>query len=104
LVSKHKKAHDFLLEKQFGKYIHGLKLRRGCLLDLEEETCTEVIRYWIKMNNIAMPNKKIIGEILKAFIYSNPSSRTQVQWSRADNDQKNAFLTFSDGDLILNKK
>jgi hypothetical protein len=56
------------------------------------------------MNNIAMPNKKIIGEILKAFIYSNPSSRTQVQWSRADNDQKNAFLTFSDGDLILNEK
>lgn len=104
LVSKHKKAHDFLLEKQFGKYIHGLKLRRECLLDLEEETCTEVIRYWIKMNNVAMPNKKIIGEILKAFIYSNPSSRTQVQWSRADNDQKNAFLTFSDGDLILNKK
>ena len=46
----------------------------------------------------------IIGEILKAFIYSNPSARTQVNWSRADNDQKSAFLTFSDGDLILNKK
>ena len=60
--------------------------------------------FWIKANNLAMPNKKIIGEILKAFIFSNPSSKTRVNWSRADNDQKSAFLTFSDGDLILNEK
>jgi hypothetical protein len=53
---------------------------------------------------VAMPNKKIIGEILKAFIYSSPSAKTKVNWSRADNDQKSAFLTFCDGDLILNKK
>ena len=51
-----------------------------------------------------MPNKKILGEILKAFIYSKPSEKTQVNWSRADNDQKKAFLTFSDGDLLLNDK
>ena len=104
LVSKHKKAHDFLLDKQFGKKMKGSKLQRMFLLDLEEDTCTEVIRYWIKANNVAMPNKKIIGEILKAFIFSNPSSKTQVHWSRADNDQKGAFLTFCDGDLVLNKK
>jgi tRNA(Ile)-lysidine synthase len=104
LVSKHKKAHDFLLDQQFGKNIRGSKLHRKFLLDLEEDTCVEVIRYWIKINNVAMPNKKIIGEILKAFIYSNPSAKTQVNWSRADNDQKSAFLTFCDGDLILNKK
>jgi hypothetical protein len=53
---------------------------------------------------MARPNKRIISEILKAFIYSNPSARTKVNWSRADNDQKNAFLTFFDGDLILNEK
>jgi hypothetical protein len=53
---------------------------------------------------VAMPNKKIIGEILKAFIYSSPSARTKVNWSRADNDHKSAFLTFCDGDLILNEK
>lgn len=104
LVSKHKKAHDFLLDKQFGKKMKGSKLQRMFLLDLEEDTCTEVIRYWIKANNVAMPNKKIIGEILKAFIFSNPSAKTQVHWSRADNDQKGAFLTFCDGDLVLNKK
>ena len=51
-----------------------------------------------------MPNKKIIGEILKAFINSNPTPKTQVNWSRADKDQKSAFLTFCDGYLILNKK
>ena len=104
LVSKHKKVHDLLLDQQFGENIRGLKLNRKLLLDLDEDSCIEVIRYWIKINNVAMPNKKIIGEILKAFIYSNPSARTHVNWSRADNDQKSAFLTFSNGDLILNKK
>ena len=104
LVSKHKKAHDFLLNQQFGKNIRGSKLYRKFLLDLEEDTCVEVIRYWIKINNVAMPNKKIIGEILKAFINSNPTPKTQVNWSRADKDQKSAFLTFCDGSLILNKK
>ena len=104
LVFKHKLAHDFLIERQFGENIKGSKLQRKFLLDLDEETCSEVIRFWIRANNLAMPNKKIIGEILKAFIFSNPSSKTQVNWSRADNDQKSAFLTFSDGDLILNDK
>ena len=104
LVSKHKKAHDFLLDQQFGENIRGSKLYRKFLLDLEEDTCVEIMRYWIKINNVAMPNKKIIGEILKAFIHSNPTPRTQVNWSRADNDQKSAFLTFSDGYLILNEK
>ena len=104
LVSRHKKAHDFLLDRQFGENIRGSKLYRKFLLDLEEDTCVEVIRYWIKINNVAMPNKKIIGEIVKAFIHTNPSSKTKVNWSRADNDQKSAFLTFRDGDLILNEK
>ena len=104
LVFKHKLAHDFLIARQFGENIKGSKLQRKFLLDLDEETCSEVIRFWIKANNLAMPNKKIIGEILKAFIFSNPSSKTQVNWSRADNDQKSAFLTFCDGDLILNDK
>tara|TARA_B100000214_G_scaffold35025_1_gene22125 strand:+ start:579 stop:1544 length:966 start_codon:yes stop_codon:yes gene_type:complete len=104
LVSKHKKAYDFLLDQQFGENIRGSKLYRKFLLDLEEDTCVEIMRYWIKINNVAMPNKKIIGEILKAFIHSNPTPRTQVNWSRADNDQKSAFLTFSDGYLILNEK
>ena len=104
LISKHKKVHDFLLVLQFGENIRGSKLNRKFLLELEEDACVEVIRYWIKINNVAMPNKKIVSEILKAFIYSSPSSRTKVNWSRADNDQKSAFLTFCDGDLILNDK
>ena len=104
LVSKHKKAHDFLLDQQFGENIRGPQLQRKFLLGLEEDICIEVIRYWIKMNNVAMPNKKIIYEILKAFIHNNPSAKTKVNWSRADKDQKSGFLTFSDGDLILNDK
>ena len=104
LIFKHKKTYDILLEQKFGSQIKGLKLDRKFLLDLDESTCIEIIRYWIKKNNVAMPNKKILGEILKAFIYSKPSAITRVNWSRADNEQKKAFLTFSDGDLVLNEK
>ena len=104
LIFNHKSTYDLLLEQQFGSNIKGLKLHRKFLLDLDESSCTEIIRYWIKKNNVAMPNKKILGEILKAFIYSNPSAITRVNWSRADSEQKKAFLTFSDGDLVLNEK
>jgi tRNA(Ile)-lysidine synthase len=104
LVSKQKKVHDFLLDQQFGSSIRGPKLQRKLLIGLDHDTCIEIIRYWIKQNNVAMPNKKILHEILKAFIYSNPSPKSLVNWSRADKDQKSASLSFSDGDLVLNKK
>ena len=78
LVSKHKKAHDFLLDRQFGEYIRGHKLQRKFLLELEEDTCAEVLRHWIKINNIAMPNKKIIDEIFKAFKIGRASCRERV--------------------------
>lgn len=104
LVANHKLVHENLLEKQFGDNLKGNKLKRKFLLDLDEETSIEIIRFWIKANDLAMPNKKIVREILKAFIFSNPNHKTQVNWSRADNDQKGAFLTFSNGDLILNEK
>jgi tRNA(Ile)-lysidine synthase len=104
LVSKHKKVHDLLIDKQFGSAISGITIQRDLLMNLDADTCGEVIRYWIKQNNVAMPNKKILNEILKAFINSQPSSKTQVHWSRADNDQKRVFLSFYDGDLVINKK
>ena len=37
------------------------------MIDLDTKTCAEVIRYWIKNNGVAMPNKKILQEIMKAF-------------------------------------
>tara|TARA_B100000287_G_scaffold414180_1_gene446471 strand:+ start:1354 stop:2319 length:966 start_codon:yes stop_codon:yes gene_type:complete len=104
LVYKQKKVHDFLLEQQFGSIIRGPKLPRKPLVELDHDICIGIIRFWIKQNNVSMPNKKILNEIFKAFIYSHPSAKTQVNWSRADNDQKSAFLSFSNGDLVLNKK
>lgn len=104
IVSRHKKVHDLLISQQYGSYMHGQKIQREFLTNLDKDLCSEIIRYWIKENNIAMPNKKILDEIFKAFIYSNPSPKTRVNWSRADKDQKGASLSFKDGDLILNKK
>ncbi|MBD63050.1 MAG: tRNA lysidine(34) synthetase TilS [Gammaproteobacteria bacterium] len=104
IISRHKEVHDLLIYQQYSSYMQGLKIQREFLTNLDKDLCSEVIRYWIKQNNLAMPNKKILEEIYKAFIYSNPSAKTKVNWSRADKDQKGASLSFKDGDLILNKK
>ena len=64
----------------------------------------EVIRHWIKNNNVAVPNKKILQEITKAFIHAQPSTKTLVEWSRADKAQSGGVLTFVDGDLVINNK
>ena len=89
---------------QFGEDLSESSLNLMFLKNLDSETCDEVLRYWIKKNNIAVPNKKILHEINKAFIKSQPSSKTCVDWSRADQAQSGGVLTFKDGDIIINNK
>lgn len=98
------KVYESLLDSQFGDILLQSNLKRDLLVDLNAETCVEVLRYWIKSNDVAMPNKKILEEIMKAFIFSLPTKKTKVNWSRADKAQSGAFLSFCGGDLVLNKK
>ena len=104
LISQHMKVYESLLNSQFGDVLLKPHLERDLLVDLDRETCAEVIRYWIKNNDVAMPNKKILQEIMKAFIFSHPTDKTKVNWSRADKAQSGAFLSFCGGDLVVNKK
>ena len=104
LISQHMKVYESLLDSQFGDILLQSNLERDLLVALDAKTCAEVIRYWIKNNGVAMPNKKILQEIMKAFIYSHPTAKTKVNWSRADKEQSGAFLCFCGGDLVLNKK
>jgi tRNA(Ile)-lysidine synthase len=104
LISQHMKVYESLLDFQFGDILLQPNLERNLLIALDTKTCAEVIRYWIKNNRVAMPNKKILQEIMKAFIYSNPTAKTKVNWSRADKEQSGAFLSFCGGDLVINKK
>ena len=104
LITKHLVAQESLMSMQFGEDLSGPSLNLMFLKNLDSETCDEVLRYWIKKNNIAAPNKKILHEINKAFIKSQPSFKTCVDWSRADQAQSGGTLTFKDGDMIINNK
>ena len=89
--------------RKFFEKENTLKATRKTLEDklfIDQDLWNKVVA--LGWTGITIPEE--YDEILKAFIYSNPSAKTQVHWSRADNDQKSAFLTFCDGDLVLNKK
>ena len=104
LITKHLAVHTSLMSIQFPEDLSQPSLKLSFLKTLDSQTCDEVVRYWIKKNNIAAPNKKILHEINKAFIKSHPSSKTCVDWSRADQAQSGGVLTFKDGDLVINNK
>ena len=50
------------------------------------------------------PNKKILNEILKTFIDSNPGPKSEVSWSRADNAEKSGKVTFQKGKILISSK
>ena len=52
----------------------------------------DILRYSIKKCNIAVPNRKIMDEILKTFIDSKPGPKSIVTWSRADREEDACLL------------
>ena len=64
------------------------------LKGLKENEAKELLRYLIKINNIAMPSKKVLDEIMKTFYKSNPSKLAIVKWSRSDKEQKGGVISF----------
>lgn len=103
-AAQHSIVMESLLADKLGDAVRSSMLSRDLLLGLEGHVCEAAIRFWIKANDIAAPNQKILHEIMKAFIRSTPSTSTLVNWSRADEAQKGGVLTFVDGALTLNKK
>ena len=104
IIAQHLDVHEKLIYAQFPDTLFEPSLSIDSIKSLDEAMCNEVIRHWIKNNNVAVPNKKILQEITKAFIHAQPSTKTLVEWSRADKAQSGGVLTFEDGDLIINNK
>jgi len=104
IIAQHLDVHEKLIYAQFPDTLFEPSLSIESIKSLDEGMRNEVIRHWIKNNNVAVPNKKILQEITKAFIHAQPSTKTLVEWSRADKAQSGGVLTFSDGDLIINNK
>ena len=90
----------------FSKYKHliGTKILIKELKQLDSSTAIDIIRYSIKEEGIAYPNKKVSEEIIKVFLLSSPGPNAEVSWSRADMDQPGGRLYKRDGHIVILKK
>jgi len=93
---------NLLLEKHGGLVGHKIDINK--LKTLQESLMIDVLRYSIKACNLAVPNSKIMKEIVKTFINSDPGPKSQVSWSRSDNEEPGGSITYKKGFLMISKK
>lgn len=88
-----------------GKYQHliGNSINLKELKELPDTIISDVLRYSIKKSNIATPSIKIMKEINKTFIHSNPGPKSQVSWSRADKEEVAGKITYANDCILISK-
>ena len=96
-------SYEILFQEKF-KHLIKRKIKVKDLKEIEEQFVVDIIRHSIKKQNIAMPSKKVIEEVIKTFIQSNPGPKSLVSWSRADKDQVGGEICYKDGCIIIAKK
>ena len=89
-----------LLNKNYGELINNV-IKIKDLENLNTNVIKEIIRASIRNENISVPNSKVLNEIIKTFILSNPSRKSIVSWSRADKDQQAGKMTYKEGNIII---
>ena len=96
-------SYEILLEEKF-KHLIDKKIKVKDLREIDETFVVDIIRHSIRKQSIAMPSKKVIEEIIKTFIQSNPGPKSLVSWTRADKDQVGGEICYKDGCIIISKK
>ena len=96
-------SYEILLEEKF-KHLIDKKIKVKDLREIDEPFVIDIIRHSIRKQSIAMPSKKVIEEIIKTFIQSNPGPKSLVSWTRADKDQEGGEICYKDGCIIISKK
>ena len=94
--------HNFseLLKNNYGDLINNV-IKIKDLKNLNIDIIKEIIRTSIRNENISIPNSRVLDEIIKTFILSNPTSKSIVSWSRADKDQRAGKITFKEGNIFI---
>jgi tRNA(Ile)-lysidine synthase len=96
-------SYEILLEEKF-EHLISKKIQVKDLREIDESFVVDIIRYSIRKQSIAMPSKKVIEEIIKTFIQSNPGPKSLVSWTRADKDQVGGEICYKNGCIIISKK
>ena len=100
IISNRNKNFSKLLNNNYKDLISD-SIEKKVLSDLDDEIIKEILRYVIKDKGIAMPSSKVLDEVLKTFINSNPSQKSIVTWSRADKEDQPGKITYRDGKILI---
>ena len=96
-------TYDILFEEKFNHLISS-KIKVRDLKEIKEPFLIDIIRRSIKRQNIAMPSKKVIQEIIKTFLNSRPGPKSEVSWSRADKEESGGKISYADKCIVIEKK
>ena len=93
---------DLMHEKYDDLISNSINLKK--LKELSDPLIADVLRYSIKKCNIAVPNSKIIEEIIKTFVYSSPGPKSKVEWSRSDKEEVSGQIIYANGHILISKR
>ena len=96
-------SYEMLFEEKYHHLI-GNKIKVKELKKIQKSFLVDIVRLSIKRENIAMPSKKIIEEIIKTFIQSNPGPKSEVSWTRSDKEQSGGKIFYKDKCIVITKK
>ena len=103
LIQEKQEIFNNLFSEKFSKIIINNVMPIEELKALKENEAKELLRHLISINNIAMPSKKVLDEIMKTFYQSNPSKSAIVKWSRSDKEQKGGCISFEQDFIKINE-
>ena len=105
LTAKKKKLSlDFMLERSFKKEISSGIIERADFIEIPSFIIEELIRLILRKKGIALPNQKVLSEIMNVFFNKKPSNETYVEWSRKDGEQMGGKIFSEHNNIIFKKK
>ena len=103
IIRGRNKSYSYLLDKNFNHLIKN-KIPVKDLKKVDSEILVDILRTSIREQDICLPSKKITKEIIKTFILSRPGPRSEVSWSRDDQDLPGGSAIYRDGCIVILKK
>ena len=105
LTAKKKKLSlDFMLESTFKKEIYSGTIAREDFIDIPSFLIEELIRLILRKKGVALPNQKVLSEIMNVFFLKKPSNKSYVEWSRKDGEQIGGKVFSEFNDIIFEQK
>ena len=103
ILKNRNKIYSELFYEKFHELIgNNIELKK--IDSLSDSVISDILRYSIKECNIAMPNSKIMKEIIKTFIHSKPGPKSIVKWSRSDKEQDAGKIIYQNGYIVISKR